>query len=65
MDQGFLAVPFVLHVQPTAIYDDGSEVSAAKIAGTVRQRYAEIMRDVEGLIKEHSMSLYFHSRYYL
>jgi IMP and pyridine-specific 5'-nucleotidase len=48
-----LAVPFVLHSQPTAIYHEESAKLAA-VATATHQRYAEIMRDVEFLINDHS-----------
>lgn len=51
--QGLLAVPFVLHSQPTAIYQEHSE-GLKTVAADTHQRYAEIMRDVENLIEDHS-----------
>ena len=56
--QGLLAVPFVLHSQPTAAYDERENV-VAKMAHTAHRRYAEILRDVEELINDHSQ--YIHS----
>lgn len=47
-----MAVPFVLHSQPTASYDEHGDV-VAKMASTAHRRYAEIMRDVEDLINDH------------
>ena len=47
-----LAVPFVLHSQPTAAYDDRPDI-VANMASTTHQRYAEIMHDVEELINDH------------
>jgi IMP and pyridine-specific 5'-nucleotidase len=50
-----MAVPFVLHSQPTAIFEPQKE--APEIEATVAQRrYVEIMRDVEELINDHSMA---------
>ena len=46
-------MPFVLHSQPTAAYD-GRDDLVAKMASTAHRRYAEIMRDVEELINDHS-----------
>lgn len=51
--KGLLAVPFVLHAQPTALYDHGMVTNATQLAANVRRRYAEIMRDVEELINDH------------
>ncbi|KAG7002084.1 IMP-specific 5'-nucleotidase 1 [Physcia stellaris] len=52
---GLLAVPFVLHSQPTAAWDEDvvPSCAVAKMAKTAHQRYVEIMRDVEGLINDH------------
>ena len=46
--KGLLAVPFVLHSQPTAAYDDSDERRdvLVKMASTARRRYGEIFRDV-------------------
>ena len=49
--KGLLAVPFVLHSQPAAAYDNGEDM-VAKMAPVANRRYAEIMRDVENLIKD-------------
>ena len=43
--KGLLAVPFVLHSQPTAAYEDRQDV-LVKMASTAHRRYAEILRDV-------------------
>lgn len=53
--KGLLAVPFVLHSQPTAAWDEHGSSSklVARMASTAQRRYAEIMRDVEGLINDH------------
>jgi IMP and pyridine-specific 5'-nucleotidase len=48
-------VPFVLHSQPTAIYHEESDRLAAVATATYR-RYAEILRDVEVMINDHSKS---------
>ncbi len=54
--KGLLAVPFVLHSQPTAVYEE-SRGNVTQMASTAHRRYAEIMRDVEGLINDHSMEI--------
>lgn len=51
--QGLLAVPFVLHSQPTALYQENSP-SLALLAARTHDRYVEIMHDVESLIDDHS-----------
>ena len=51
--QVLLAVPFVLHSQPTAVYEGRGDL-LAKMASTAHRRYAEILRDVEELINDHS-----------
>lgn len=48
-----MAVPFVLHSQPTAIYEPQAKSSETE-ATVVQRRYVEIMRDVEELINDHS-----------
>ncbi|PWW75523.1 IMP-specific 5-nucleotidase [Tuber magnatum] len=48
--KGLLAVPFVLHSQPTAVAGDASFRAMAVEA---RRRYREIMKDVEELINDH------------
>ncbi|OJJ78898.1 IMP 5'-nucleotidase ISN1 [Aspergillus glaucus CBS 516.65] len=50
--KGLLAVPFVLHSHPTAVYDESSKKLRA-VAADTHQRYREIMRDVENLILDH------------
>ncbi|KAL4912647.1 IMP-specific 5-nucleotidase [Aspergillus aurantiobrunneus] len=50
--KGLLAVPFVLHSQPTAVYQEHSG-KLAEVALDTHQRYAEIFRDVEGLMDDH------------
>ena len=54
--KGLLAVPFVLHSQPTAIYSERDDV-LPNMASTSHRRYAEILKDVEELVNDHSMSL--------
>jgi len=49
--KGLLAVPFVLHSQPTAAAGDAS---FRVMAVEARRRYREIMKDVEELINDHS-----------
>lgn len=48
-------MPFVLHSQPTAVYQEHSE-NLIEVAADTHQRYAEIMRDVENLINDHSIT---------
>jgi IMP and pyridine-specific 5'-nucleotidase len=50
--KGLLAVPFVLLSQPTVIHED-DKASVDTMALNAHNRYAEIMRDVEDLIKNH------------
>ncbi|SLM39140.1 imp-specific 5-nucleotidase 1 [Lasallia pustulata] len=50
--KGLLAVPFVLHSQPTAAYDERGGV-LIKMANTAHRRYAEIMHDLEELVNDH------------
>jgi IMP and pyridine-specific 5'-nucleotidase len=45
-----LAVPFVLYSQPTGVLGDGH----SKVGEEAHRRYAEIMRDVELMIDDHS-----------
>lgn len=51
--KGLLAVPFVLYSQPTGVFGDGSSIT--QMAEESHRRYAEIMRDVELMIDNHSM----------
>jgi IMP and pyridine-specific 5'-nucleotidase len=55
LSQGLLAVPFVLHSQPTVVFHEES-VKLAAVATATQKRYAEIMRDVELLVNDHSES---------
>ncbi|KAF2016291.1 IMP-specific 5'-nucleotidase-like protein 1 [Aaosphaeria arxii CBS 175.79] len=50
--KGLLAVPFVLHSQPTAVFE-AHHASVDQMALTTQRRYAEILRDVEELINDH------------
>ncbi|KAL3456848.1 IMP-specific 5-nucleotidase [Aspergillus heterothallicus] len=50
--KGLLAVPFVLHSQPTTIQQEHGE-RLSEVAQDTHQRYAEIFRDVEGLMNDH------------
>ncbi|KAF2241606.1 IMP-specific 5'-nucleotidase 1 [Trematosphaeria pertusa] len=50
--KGLLAVPFVLHSQPTAVWEPTVE-SVDHMAMTAQRRYAEIMRDVEEIVNDH------------
>ncbi len=52
--QGLLTVPFVLNSQPAVEYDGSSGQSLDVMARSAQQRYAEIFRDVEDLILDHS-----------
>lgn len=52
--KGLLAVPFVLYSQPTGVFGDGPSVT--QMAEEAHRRYAEIMRDVEVMIDDHSMN---------
>lgn len=54
--KGLLAVPFVLYSQPTGVFGDGPSVT--QMAEEAHRRYAEIMRDVELMIDDHSEMLY-------
>lgn len=51
--KGLLAVPFVLHSQPTAAYDKERGDVLGRMATTAHKRYAEIFHDVEDLINDH------------
>lgn len=50
--KGLLAVPFVLHSHPTAVFEPNGE-SVDQQASVAQRRYAEIMRDVEEIINDH------------
>ncbi|KAF2632415.1 IMP-specific 5'-nucleotidase-like protein 1 [Macroventuria anomochaeta] len=50
--KGLLAVPFVLHSQPTAVFEENAQ-SVHQQASVAQRRYAEIMRDVEDIINDH------------
>ncbi|OCK82213.1 IMP-specific 5'-nucleotidase-like protein 1 [Lepidopterella palustris CBS 459.81] len=50
--KGLLAVPFVLHSQPTAVFEPHRE-TMEQMAQNAQRRYAEIMRDIEELINDH------------
>ncbi|KAG9199504.1 hypothetical protein B5807_00657 [Epicoccum nigrum] len=50
--KGLLAVPFVLHSQPTAVFEEKSN-TVHQQANVAQRRYAEIMRDVEEIINDH------------
>lgn len=51
--KGLLAVPFVLHSQPTAVFEPNGQ-SVDQQASVAQRRYAEIFRDVEDIINDHS-----------
>lgn len=59
--KGLLAVPFVLLSQPTAIYSNDKPAVAA-MARAAHERYAQIMEDVEDLIREHQRHGLSHSQ---
>jgi IMP and pyridine-specific 5'-nucleotidase len=46
-------VPFVLYSQPAGAFDTHG-ISIARMAEEAHRRYAEIMRDVELMIDDHS-----------
>ncbi|KAF3049758.1 IMP 5'-nucleotidase [Didymella keratinophila] len=50
--KGLLAVPFVLHSQPTAVFEENAQ-TVHQQASVAQRRYAEIMRDVEDIINDH------------
>ncbi|RYC61803.1 hypothetical protein CHU98_g4410 [Xylaria longipes] len=51
--RGLLAVPFVLYSQPTGVFEaNGGNVT--QMSEEAHRRYAEIMRDVEVMIDDHS-----------
>ncbi|PLB34743.1 IMP 5'-nucleotidase ISN1 [Aspergillus candidus] len=52
--KGLLAVPFVLHSQPTALDLTQGGESLTVVAADTHYRYAEIFRDVEQLIHDHA-----------
>ena len=52
--KGLLAVPFVLYSQPTGVFGDGPSIT--QMAEEAHRRYAEIMRDVELMIDDHSIN---------
>lgn len=45
-------MPFVLHAQPTGVFEARGSVS--QMAAESHRRYAEIMKDVEEMIDDHS-----------
>lgn len=51
--KGLLAVPFVLHSQPTGVFEE-REGSVEQMAEGAHRRYEEIMLDVERMIDDHS-----------
>lgn len=53
--KGLLAVPFVLHSQPTGVFESRTG-TVAQMAEEAHRRYAEIMQDVEDMIDDHSNS---------
>jgi IMP and pyridine-specific 5'-nucleotidase len=55
--KGLLAVPFVLHSQPTGVFETRSH-TIQQMADEAHRRYAEIMKDVEVMIDDHSKLIY-------
>lgn len=51
--KALLAVPFVLHSQPTGVFETASH-SVEQMATAASRRYEEIMLDVEQMIDDHS-----------
>jgi hypothetical protein len=51
--KGLLAVPFVLHSEPTGVFESRTG-TVAQMAEVAHRRYAEIMQDVEDMIDDHS-----------
>ncbi|KAI6712985.1 hypothetical protein JHW43_004454 [Diplocarpon mali] len=49
---GLLAVPFVLHSQPTGVFETRDK-TVEQMAEMAHHRYAEIMLDVERMIEDH------------
>jgi len=54
--KGLLAVPFVLYSQPAGVFAE-QEVDGNRMVDEAHRRYAEIMRDVELMIDDHSKSV--------
>ncbi|KAK2624838.1 hypothetical protein QTJ16_006031 [Diplocarpon rosae] len=50
--KGLLAVPFVLHSQPTGVFETRDK-TVEQMAEMAHRRYAEIMLDVERMIDDH------------
>lgn len=55
--KGLLAVPFVLYSQPTGVFDSKG-ISTSQMAEEAHRRYAEILRDVEHMIDDHSKAVF-------
>ena len=55
--KGLLAVPFVIHSQPTGVFEATGTVG--QMAEEAHRRYAEIMQDVERMIDDHSKDIIF------
>lgn len=51
--KALLAVPFVLHSQPTGVFETATK-SVEQMAAGASRRYEEIMLDVEQMIDDHS-----------
>ncbi len=50
-------MPFVLHSQPTAVFEPQVKPPIDEMAAITQRRYLEIMRDVEEMINDHSEML--------
>ena len=50
--KALLAVPFVIHSQPTGVFDE-EEANVGRMAAEAHRRYAEILKDVEGMVDDY------------
>lgn len=51
--KALLGVPFIIHSQPTGVFDT-QEPSVARMAAETHRRYSETFKDVEQMIDDHS-----------
>jgi IMP and pyridine-specific 5'-nucleotidase len=51
--KALLVVPFVIYSQPTGVYDSQNR-SVSTASTEAHRRYAEILKDVEQMIDDHS-----------
>jgi hypothetical protein len=51
--KAMLAVPFVLHSEPTGVFETATN-SVEQMAAGASRRYEEVMLDVERMIDDHS-----------